>query len=229
MNEAERRKIEEEVIRIVSTSLQNNLNAAIPDECCRSSVLCFLTQPFAYPKLVIDTIKDIYDSDAVFVNFGTENYGVNALTANGNEERLTQMAADCERIVLLAPAASSLIRLSRGESVCLAEKLVLRSLLWEKDIHIWLDFKPKKMHKSQFFGDIAESLRLLIDMGVIISEELWKIHEYKKEQKPFDFIGEYEAVNFKQSTDIVCTQDVVITPLAKDIIRERNIRIVKAM
>ena len=229
MNEAEIRKIEEEVIRLVTASLTNNKDAAMPDGPCCDSVLCFLTQPLAYPKLVFDTIKAIYEDDAVYVNFCPEIYGVPALAADGNEQRLTQMAAECERIILLAPTASSLVRLSRGQSECLAEKLVLRALLWEKEVGIWLDFKPNKMHKAQFYGDIADSLRLLGDMGIIISEELWEIHASKKEQKPLDFIGEFEAVNFKPNSEVVCTQDVIITPLAKDIINERNVRIVKAL
>ena len=229
MNEAEIRKIEEEIIRLVMASLPNYEVATPIDMPSRDSVLCFLTQPFAYSKLVFDTIKNTYEGDAVYVNFGAENYGAEALTADGNEGLITQMAADCERIILLAPAASSLMRLSRGEDACLAEKLLLRALLWEKDVNIWLDFKPSKMRKSQFFGDIADSLRLLGDMGIIISEELWEIHASKKEQKPLDFVGEFDAVSFENNSEIICTHDVIITPLAKDIMSEKNIRVVKPL
>ena len=229
MNEAEIKKIEDEVVRLLTANLPNHGCAAPFDAPGSECVLCFLTQPIAYPKLVFDTIKAAYEDDAVYVNFGAENYGAPALAADGNEARLTQMAAECERIILLAPAASSLMRLSRGEGACLSEKLVLRALLWEKEVGIWLDFKPNKMHKSQFFGDIAESLRILGDMGIVISEELWKIHTSKKEQKPLDFIGEFDAVSFKLNSEIICAQDVIITPLARDILNEKNIRIVKPL
>ena len=228
MNEAERKKIEEEVIRLVTTALPNEGKAAPADESpSAGSVLCFLTEPLAYPNFVFELIKNIYDNDAVYVNFAPENCGITALSSEGNEQKLTQMTADCECVIILAPSVSALRRLSRGQSANLAEKLILRALLWGKKVNIWLDFKPKKIHKSQYFNEITESLRLLGDMGVLAGEELWEIHAAKIRRAPLSFVTEQDVPAPGSKEELIISGDAVITPLARDRIIQNNILVRK--
>ena len=227
MSDNERGRIESEVRKLVAGLLPQECGCAPCSEPQQEQILAFLTEPLAYPGLARQAVCDSFGEDTAFISFGLAGCAASEQTAQDSEPQLTQRVADCEGVLLLAPGVPSLLRLARGESAILAEKLVLRALLWEKPVWVWLDFAPRRMHKSPFFRDVSDAVQALEAMGMNLSEELWAIHTGKAAKQPLAFVTEQDVLQVENGTELVCAKNAVITPLARDRASQNNIRIRK--
>ena len=196
------------------------------DEIKAAATMVFLTTTLATPSHVAACVADEFGEEVTYIAFGNEySYGLPSFRAEGNEQSLTEQIAQCERVLLIAPDAQSIIRLSGGKTENLADELVLRALLWEKPVHIWLDFSIKPRHKSAFFRELFDAVNALEEMGAHVRGYQWVAGGLVGQ--PLTFVTEHDIMSQPEGGELVCTGGAVITPLARDKASQRRIRIRK--
>ena len=132
-----------------------------------------------------------------------------------------------ETVLLLSPRTSTLSRLAKGEDEGLLEDLVLRTLLWGKDVHIWLDFQPMRFKRNTFFEKVLDAIEALEDMGVTVIAFDWTA---ELGSKPLlTLVTERDMMDAGQAgaQELRCASNAIITPSALDKAAELNIRIVR--
>jgi len=222
MNDSERKAIEAEIGRVVAQILAQ-MEPDAPAEQPAGAMLVFLTEPLAAPDTAVHCVRETFGDDVGFIAFDlTDTGGIPAEPAQGHTQALTERTANSEGIVLLAPGVDSLLRLARGEGETLAEKLVLRALLWEKPVQLWLDFAPNVRHRSPVFQSIAEAVYGLEQMGMQVSIHPWVAGGSNGE--PLKLITEQDVLNLPVGAELLCSKGAVITPLARDRASQNQIR-----
>jgi hypothetical protein len=223
MNDSERRAIEAEVGRRVAQVLVQMEQDALPVQPAPAN-LVFLTEPLAAPDQAVCCVRENFGDDVGYIAFGlTGTGGLAAETVTEDSaQALTERTAGSEGIILLAPGIESLLRLAKGECATLAEKLVLRALLWEKPVRLWLDFTPNARHRSPVFQSVADAVGALELMGMQVSVHPWVTGSGGI--GPLHLVTEQDVQKLPPGAELLCAKDAVITPLARDRASQNQIR-----
>lgn len=181
------------------------------------------------PQKALEHIIQKYGDDVtlIFINdaeFVCEGFVSETIKSEAQKKGLLQRVTHADKIVLATPSIGILKRMSKGHDDGYIEGLILRSILWGKEIDVVLDFDPPKFRRGTFFEDIVNAIDGLTSMGVKIS--VYKAIEDANKGK-ISLLTEHEIIDAKQEgiKTIICTKDAIITPLAKDCARELKINI----
>lgn len=141
-------------------------------------------------------------------------------------EVLTAQAAldavgTAKEIVLASPTVAQLQQIAEANStdpVCAA---VIRALLWKKKVTILLDYEPPKFRRNTFFETIAGALETLQALGAGVAY----YEAFETQEEGTDLVTESDVLEAAQTEEktILCAYGAIITPAAKDAIRETGV------
>lgn len=192
--------------------------------------LAIISAPLALPDRIFKQVRETFGGNVRYLLFGDHLHYAQVPAVQGTpegEQDYIEEAAGVETVLLLSPRTSTLSRLAKGEDEGLLEDLVLRTLLWGKDVHIWLDFQPMRFKRNTFFEKVLDAIEALEDMGVTVTAFDWTA---ELGSKPLlTLVTERDMMDAGQAgaQELRCASNAIITPSALDKAAELNIRIVR--
>jgi len=180
------------------------------------------------PKSALSRIKEVYGSEGVeFINFGTDFTPIFEKAMHATEENRDEVlakVAEAANIVLITPKISVLSTIAEGNDEGFLEHLMIRSLLWGRNVGILLDFRPPRFKRNTFFEKVVTVTETLTDMGI-------RIMSYKcsteKGANALTLVTEQDVMDAfrKKEKDILAASGAIVTPSAKDKAKELGINI----
>lgn len=209
--------IVEEVVRRVKEQLRKEQH---PED-----VLVLLPEQLAYPQKLKDYLSAQFGESFVPIQFteqpqleleGMENAA--DLGLQGLFERISQARS----VLLVSPAMALLQQIAAGDDRDLVAKLMIRSILWQKDVHVLLDFEPPRFQRNTFLATVASALETLSSMQVQIDH--YDTGQTKPQERK-DLITERDVLEAAQREDktLRCKMNAIITPSARDAIASTGV------
>ena len=181
------------------------------------------------PEKALAHIKTKYGMDTEIyllngVKINQDAFITKTVKSDSDKADMMQRFALAKKVVCISPGIGMLKRLKGGDDTNFSDSVILRAILWEKDIDMVLDFEPPKYKRGTFFERVVESIDALTTMGVNVSS--YRIAKDGSEGK-LALVTENEIIDARNSgkKTVVCDKNAIITPLARDTARELNINI----
>lgn len=134
-------------------------------------VLVLLAAPVAYPKELKSLLKTQFGEGYTFLSFteqsGLQEEGMLLADSLGQSELLARVTA-AKTVILVGPRLELLGQIARGEDGDFLSYLIVRSVLWRKDVRLYLDFEPPKFKRNTFLEGVASSIETLHQMNVAV-------------------------------------------------------------
>lgn len=133
-------------------------------------VLVLLAAPIAYPKELQALLKTQFGVGYTPLSF-VDGCGLGEETvfaANLKQERLTELVSKAKTVILVGPRIELLNQIAHGEDRELLAYLAIRSVLWQKDVRLYLDFEPPGFRRNTFLEGVASSIETLRQMNVAV-------------------------------------------------------------
>ena len=134
-------------------------------------VLVLLAAPVAYPQELLKLLQTQFGVGYTPICF-TEKCELQDETvvyaSQMSERELLDRVTKAETVILVGPRLEMLNQLARGEDRELLSYLMVRSILWKKDVRLYLDFDPPKFKRNTFLEGVASSIDTLRQMDVSI-------------------------------------------------------------
>jgi len=118
-------------------------------------------------------------------------------------------------VILIAPRLEQLRDIAEGKDQDFLSYLMIRSVLWRKDVRLYLDFEPPRFKRNTFLEGVNSCLDILKDMGVTVSpyytgDAARQIGE--------SLVTEADVLAASERADktIRCRVGAIITPAARD-------------
>ena len=126
-------------------------------------------------------------------------------------ERVTQ----AKTVILVGPRLELLRQIAAGEDRDPLSYLIVRSVLWRKDVRLYLDFEPPKFRRNTFLEGVAASIDTLRQMNVAVCPYYTGD---AAEQIGATLVTEADVLAAAQSSGktIRCRAGAIITPAARD-------------
>lgn len=126
-------------------------------------------------------------------------------------ERVTQ----AKTVILVGPRLELLRQIAAGEDRDPLSYLIVRSVLWRKDVRLYLDFEPPKFRRNTFLESVAASIDTLRQMNVAVCPYYTGD---AAEQIGATLVTEADVLAAAQSSGktIRCRAGAIITPAARD-------------
>lgn len=126
-------------------------------------------------------------------------------------ERVTQ----ARTVILVGPRLELLRQIAAGEDRDPLSYLIVRSVLWRKDVRLYLDFEPPKFRRNTFLEGVAASIDTLRQMNVAVCPYYTGD---AAEQIGATLVTEADVLAAAQSSGktIRCRAGAIITPAARD-------------
>ncbi len=181
-------------------------------------VLC--TTYVVSPKTVRETLRAKFGDApefALFEDAEFNSFGYSSITVQTREDerKLMGKAANSANIVLATPKLNLMQRIADGDDDGFVEHLVMRSLLWGRNVYILLDFEKPKFKRGTFYEKIGDIIDSLTNMGV-------KLLTYspvgEQETDVFSLVTQVEVEDASRRGifTVYCSKDAIITPLARE-------------
>lgn len=135
-------------------------------------VLVLLTAPVAYPKELKALLRKQFGEGYTPVSFTERNeLGDETLrfASQLGQAALMEMATAAKTVILVAPRLELLRQVADGEDSDFLAYLAVRSILWKKDVRLYLDFDPPRFRRNTFMEGVASSIETLRQMQVTVS------------------------------------------------------------
>lgn len=135
-------------------------------------VLVLLTAPVAYPKELKALLKKQFGEGYTPVSFTERNELGNEtlrFASQLGQASLMEMATAAKTVILVAPRLELLRQVADGEDKDFLAYLAVRSILWKKDVRLYLDFDPPRFRRNTFMEGVASSIETLRQMQVTVS------------------------------------------------------------
>ena len=190
-------------------------------------VLVLLAAPVAYPKELKELLKTQFGEGYTFLSFtqqpGVRDDGMLFADGLGQSELLTKITA-AKTVILVGPRLELLGQIARGEDKDFLAYLIVRSVLWRKDVRLYLDFEPPKFKRNTFLEGVASSIETLHQMNVAVCPY------YTGDaaaQIGATLITEADVLAAAQTKDKTITARVgaIITPAARDALRTTDVAV----
>jgi len=190
-------------------------------------VLVLLAAPVAYPKELKTLLKTQFGEGYTFLSFvqncGVQDDGMLFADRLGQSETLVKLTA-AKTIILVGPRLELLGQIARGEDKDFLSYLIVRSVLWRKDVRLYLDFEPPKFKRNTFLEGVASSIETLHQMNVAVcpyytGDAAARIGA--------TLITEADVLAAAQTKDKTITARVgaIITPAARDALRTTDVAV----
>ena len=133
-------------------------------------VLVLTAAPIAYPKELKALLKAQFGEGFTPLCFREScelPYALNA--AQMSEAEILERITKAKTVILTAPRLEQLQEIADGQDKDFLSYLVVRSVLWRKDVRLYLDFEPPKFKRNTFLENVSSALDTLREMGVTVS------------------------------------------------------------
>ena len=175
-------------------------------------VAVLLAAPIAYPKELKALLNTQFGVGYTPICF-TEKTELYASTMS--EAELTERVAKAKTVILVAPRLELLKEVSEGKDESLLSYLMVRSVLWKKDVRLYLDFEPPRFKRNTFLEGVASSIETLRQMNV-------GVYPYftgdAAKRIGATLVTEADVLAAAERADktICCQVGAIITPAARD-------------
>ncbi|MDR3353730.1 MAG: hypothetical protein LBO21_01675 [Synergistaceae bacterium] len=191
-----------------------------------SGTLVLVTSYVPSPRTALEQLRRDFGGELSFVCMGAQNpFALEKalVSGTGEDDRVTEAVMGAARVVLLSPRISFLESISQGRDDDFATHLVIRSLLWMREVSVMLDFVPPRFRRNTLFEKLADLIAALEDMGM-------KILTYKcasAAPERASLVTEADVLRAwkERRPEILCEPRAIITPAARDKSVELGIRI----
>lgn len=181
-------------------------------------VLILLAAPLAYPKELKQLLKAQFGEGYTPVSFLERNdlQDENMLFVSQlGEAELMEKITAAKTVVLVGPRLELLGKIARGEDQDFLSYLMVRSILWKKDVRLYLDFDPPQFKRNTFLEGVASGIETLRQMQVTVCPY------FKGEaaaRKQSSLITEADVLAAAEREDKIIRAQVgaIITPAARD-------------
>lgn len=181
-------------------------------------VAVLLAAPIAYPKELKELLKTQFGEGYTPICF-TEKTQLEDETmlyaAQMSEAEMMDRLSKAKTVILVAPRLELLKEVADGKDESFLSYLMVRSILWRKDVRLYLDFEPPKFRRNTFLEGVASSIETLRQMNV-------GVYPYftgdAAKQIGATLVTEADVLAAAQRADktICCRVGAIITPAARD-------------
>ena len=219
---------EQLVDRIVSEVLYQ-VGKEEPEEHISSGTAVLVTSYVPSYKSAASAIEKTYPEKISYIGFNGNTlpegiYGKVESAEDLGHSNVLDLIAKKKYVVLLAPKISLLEDIAGRRDNEFTAYIVIRSLLWNKNVSVLLDFEPPRFRNNTILGRVNEILGELKAIGIDIKEyELQDIYE----DGILELVTERDVRDayLKEKLSIKKAPGAIVTPAAKDAARELNISI----
>jgi len=169
-----------------------------------------------------DLLHGRFGDDITYIDFGGNEFPSKLKQVVSAEEagtdKVLSLVNGSANIVLLTPRLKMIENIAHGRDEGFVEFLIVRSLLWERNVSAVLDFTPPTFKRNTFFERIVEELDGLRDIGIeLISYDC--SYEKAEEKSLITEADVFEAWK-KGQEEILSGAGGIITPSARDKAKE---------
>ena len=133
-------------------------------------VLVLVAAPTAYPEELKALLKTQFGEGYTPLCFRENCELPHALYAGSmSEVQIMEQITQAKTVILIAPRLEQLQEIADGNDKDFLSYLVIRSVLWRKDVRLYLDFEPPRFKRNTFLEGVSSALDTLRDMGVTVS------------------------------------------------------------
>lgn len=188
-------------------------------------VAVLLAAPIAYPKELKNLLTAQFGEGYTPICFTekTELQDEAVLyAANLPEAELTGRIAKAKTVILVAPRLELLKEVSEGKDESLLAYLMVRSILWKKDVRLYIDFEPPRFRRNTFLEGVASAIETLRQMNV-------GVYPYftgdAAKRIGASLVTEADVLAAAQRADktICCCVGAIITPAARDALSSNEV------
>lgn len=188
-------------------------------------VAVLLAAPIAFPEELKNLLKTQFGEGYTPISFTGKTELNDELTVDAStltEADLTGRIAKAKTVILVAPRLELLRQIAEGRDEDLLAYLMVRSVLWRKDVRLYVDFEPPKFRRNTFLEGVAASIETLRQMNV-------GVYPYytgdAAKQIGADLVTEADVLAAAQRADrrIACRVGAIITPAARDALRTNEV------
>ncbi|GHS92606.1 hypothetical protein AGMMS50276_00880 [Synergistales bacterium] len=212
--------------RIVQEVLHRIKMAKTADECVSGTVV-LMTSHVPSPKSALSKLRQSFGKDMLFLNLGIKNpFSFEKVVESGadGDDNVASAVAGAANVVLLTPKIGLLESIAKGLDDDFVPHLVIRSLLWRRNVSVVLDFEPPRFKRNTFYEKLVDVLGTLRDMGA-------NLLTYKcatqKDMEGLTLVTEADVMDAwkNKRLEIRCAIGAIVTPSARDKSKELGIRI----
>lgn len=171
-------------------------------------------------------LKEAYGNDITCAGIGAAALGfpVRGMESEQDKQQLMESLKQYAAVVLANPPLWMLTNIASGDDRGFTEQLFMRSLLWEKETKLILDYEKPRFKRGTFYERMADALGAIEGMGTeIVTLNL----SVGKPEGQLSLVTEAAiAEAYKAGRKRVrCAEGAIVTPLARDAARELGIAI----
>lgn len=132
-------------------------------------VLVLLAAPVAYPKALRELLERQFGMGYTLVSFPDKSEFDDVLYVSQlGESNLLERVTAAQTVILVAPRLELLKQVAQGEDSDFTAYLLVRSVLWKKDVRLYLDFEPPRFRRNTFLEGVSASIETLRQSGVTV-------------------------------------------------------------
>ena len=181
-------------------------------------VLVLMAAPLAYPEELKQLLKAQFGVGYTPVSFLDRNdlqdenmLFVSQLGESGLMEKITA----AKTVVLVGPKLDLLGKIARGEDQDFLSYLMVRSILWKKDVRLYLDFDPPQFKRNTFLEGVASGIETLRQMQVTVCP-YFRGEAAARKQSSLITEADVLAAAERHDKTIRAQIGAIITPAARD-------------
>ena len=167
-------------------------------------VLVLLADSVSFPEKLQQTLNE---------QFGVAYTPVSIPETNTEPGGLLERVKEARTVILVSPRLELLRRIASGDDGDPLSHLLVRAILWQKDVRVYLDYEPPRFRRNTFLADTAEAIDTLRQMAVTICPYFAVAPQ---EPEGTDLVTEADVLDAAktESKTIRCRSGAIITPAA---------------
>ena len=163
-------------------------------------VLVLLADSVSFPEKLQQTLNEQFGVAYTPVSIPeTNTFADEALLYAGKLEPggLLERVKEAKTVILVSPRLELLRRIASGDDGDPLSHLLVRAILWQKDVRVYLDYEPPRFRRNTFLADTAVA---------------------PQEPDGTDLVTEADVLDAAktESKTIRCRSGAIITPAARD-------------
>lgn len=188
-------------------------------------VLVLLAAPVAYPEALLETLQRQFGVGYTLVSF-QDDCGLREETmlsaSSMAEGALLQRVTQAGTVILVAPHLELLKQIAAGDDRTPLAHLMIRSILWQKDVRLYLDFEPPRFRRNTFLEGVADAVETLRQMNATVCPYYTGD---SRTPEGAELVTEADVLTAAQTEHktIRCRNGAIITPAARDALAESGV------
>ena len=179
-------------------------------------VLVLVAAPTAYPEELKALLKTQFGEGYTPLCFRENCELPHALyAASMSQADILAQITKAKTVILIAPRLEQLQEIAEGKDQDFLSYLMIRSVLWRKDVRLYLDFEPPRFKRNTFLEGINSCLDTLKDMGVTVSP-YYTGDAARQIGESLVTEADVLAASERPDKTIRCRVGAIITPAARD-------------